>query len=137
MDEESSCYSSSYSSFLKTDTGSGSNDDSTFSNKINRTDDVSYLFFGVWLWVLAQLRFQEILKQRRKTYPMRKKDPPWVESVSVSPNLIYKYQMAVKNLDEILQLDLNTLKNSEQVCYPNNVRLHINFNVIFLLAHDG
>lgn len=28
QDEESSCYSSSYSSFFKTDTGSGSNDDS-------------------------------------------------------------------------------------------------------------
>jgi len=63
------------------------------------------------------LLFKEIMKERRKTYPMRKKDPPWVESVSVSPNLIYKYQMAVKNLDEILQMDLNTLRNTEQVCY--------------------
>lgn len=56
---------------------------------------------------------------------MRKKDPPWVESVSVSPNLIYKYQMAVKNLDEILQMDLNTLKNTEQVYYTNNSWLYI------------
>lgn len=43
MDEESSCYSSSYSSLLKTDTGSGSNDDSTSNNNTNRTDDVSNL----------------------------------------------------------------------------------------------
>lgn len=41
MEEESSCYSSSYSSFLKTDTGSRSNDDSASSNNTNRTEDVS------------------------------------------------------------------------------------------------
>lgn len=73
--------------------------------------------------VLTLLVFKEILKQGQKTYPMRKRDPPWVESVSVSPNLIYKYQMAVKNLDEILQMDLNTLRNTEQVCYSLNARI--------------
>ncbi|XP_066251347.1 period circadian protein [Euwallacea similis] len=104
MDEESSCYSSSYSSLLKTDTGSGSNDDSTSNNNSNRTDD-------------------EMLKQRQKVHPMRKKDPPWVESVTVSSDLIFKYQMAVKDLDDILKLDLNTLKRTEQPMMVND-QLH-------------
>lgn len=42
VDEESS-YSSSYSSFFKTDTGSGSNDDSNIpeSNSVKRTSEVN------------------------------------------------------------------------------------------------
>ncbi|CAG9837143.1 unnamed protein product [Diabrotica balteata] len=40
IDESSSCYSSSYSSFLKTDAGSGSNDDSNvMDNKSNKCDE--------------------------------------------------------------------------------------------------
>ncbi|XP_066142111.1 period circadian protein [Euwallacea fornicatus] len=104
MDEESSCYSSSYSSFLKTDTGSGSNDDSTSNNNSNKTDD-------------------EMLKQPQKVHPMRKKDPPWVESVTVSSDLIFKYQMEVKDLDDILKLDMNVLKKTEQPMMVND-QLH-------------
>ncbi|XP_050307412.1 period circadian protein isoform X2 [Anthonomus grandis grandis] len=104
MDEESSYYSSSYSSLLKTDTGSGSNDDSTSNNNTHKTDD-------------------DILKQKRKSYPQRKKDPPWVESVSVSSDLIYRYQVAVKDLDEILNADLDKLKGTEQPMMVND-QLH-------------
>ncbi|KAL1490355.1 hypothetical protein ABEB36_013066 [Hypothenemus hampei] len=103
MDEESSWYSSSYSSLLKTDTTSGSNDDSTSNNNTNRTD--------------------EIVKRQRKTYPLRKKDPPWMESVSASSDLIFKYQLTMKNIDEILKTDLSILNKTEQPIMVND-QLH-------------
>ncbi|KAJ8917493.1 hypothetical protein NQ315_005542 [Exocentrus adspersus] len=100
-DEDSSYYSSSYSSFLKTDPGSGSNDDSNMmDNKTNKTDD------NTW--------------KHRRNYPIRKKDPPWLESVSVSPDLIYRYQMTVKDLETILQADLNMLKAATQPTMVND-----------------
>ncbi|XP_018579022.1 period circadian protein isoform X2 [Anoplophora glabripennis] len=100
-DEESSCYSSSYSSFLKTDTGSGSNDDSNImENRTNRTDD------NTW--------------KDRRNYPIRKKDPPWLESVATSPDLIYRYQMTVKDLEDILEADLNVLKEITQPVMVND-----------------
>ncbi|XP_076270074.1 period circadian protein-like [Rhynchophorus ferrugineus] len=105
VDEESSCYSSSYSSLLKTDTGSGSNDDSTSQNKRSQRSD------------------DEIRKHQRKVYPMRKKDPPWVESVAMSPDLIYRYQVTVKDLEDILKTDLNALKNVDQPMMVND-QLH-------------
>ncbi|XP_030767929.1 period circadian protein-like isoform X1 [Sitophilus oryzae] len=108
LDEESSCYSSSYSSFLKTDTGSGSNDDTTSQNRTSRTDDFS---------------LKDILRQHQKSYPMRKKEPPWLESVSMSPELIYRYQVSVKDLEDILKNDLNVLKNVNQPMMVND-QLH-------------
>ncbi|CAH1129795.1 unnamed protein product [Ceutorhynchus assimilis] len=104
MDEESSCYSSSYSSLLKTESGSNYDTTSNNNTNTNRTDD-------------------EMFKQQRKTYPMRKKDPPWVESVSVSPDLIYRYQVAVQNLEDILKKDMDKLKSSEQPMMVND-QLH-------------
>ncbi|KAK9736489.1 Period protein 2/3C-terminal region [Popillia japonica] len=95
-DEESS-YSSFYSSFLKTDTGSGSNDDSTNAEikTINSND-------------------------KCRSYPFRKRDPPWLEAVSVTPELIYKYQMSVKEIEDILESDLNTLKQIHQPVLVND-----------------
>ncbi|XP_074028753.1 period circadian regulator isoform X2 [Leptinotarsa decemlineata] len=100
--ESSSCYSSSYSSFLKTDAGSGSNDDSsTTDNKINESDNEN-----TW--------------KGRRNYPIRKKEPPWQETVAVSPDLIYRYQMTVKDIEDILQADMNTLKNLTQPMQVND-----------------
>ncbi|KAJ8939006.1 hypothetical protein NQ314_011256 [Rhamnusium bicolor] len=100
-DEESSCYSSSYSSFFKTDNGSGSNDESNITeNKTNKSDDHPW--------------------KGSTNYPTRKKDPPWLESVVISPDLIYRYQMTVKNLEDILQADLKTLKQINQPTMVND-----------------
>lgn len=46
---------------------------------------------------------------------MRKRDPPWLEAVSVTPELIYRYQMAVRRVEDILEEDLNSLKQIHQV----------------------
>ncbi|KAG5886102.1 hypothetical protein JTB14_031702 [Gonioctena quinquepunctata] len=102
MDESSSCYSSSYSSFFKTDGGSGSNDEfNTMDNKINESDNEN-----TW--------------KGRRNYPIRKKEPPWLETVIASPDLIYRYQMTFKDLEDILQADLNTLKEVSQPMLVND-----------------
>ncbi|GJQ70192.1 per [Trypoxylus dichotomus] len=99
-DEESS-YSSFYSSFLKTDTGSGSNDDST--NAENKT-----------------IKSNDTVRQKTRYYSVRKRDPPWLEAVSMTPELIYKYQMSVKEIGDILESDLNTLKQIHQPMLVND-----------------
>lgn len=70
--------------------------------------------------------FQIILKNR-KTIPIRKKDPPWLETVSLSSELIYRYQMAVKDIEDILEADLKSLKAIDQPMLVNDQlnQLHI------------
>ncbi|XP_071052691.1 period circadian protein isoform X2 [Onthophagus taurus] len=97
VDEESS-YSSFYSSFLKTDTGSGSNDDSNNPEKANCDEN----------W------------QKYRYYPVRKRDPPWLEAVSITPELIYRYQIPMKEIGDILESDLNTLKEINQPMLVND-----------------
>ncbi|KAL3282597.1 hypothetical protein HHI36_005772 [Cryptolaemus montrouzieri] len=95
MDEGSSYYSSSYSSFLKTDPGSGSNDDSNTMDVKNVTSDDNS-------W------------RKNRNFPIRKRDPPWLNAVTITPDLVYRYQMAVKGMEDILQADLKTLKGMNQ-----------------------
>ncbi|XP_068903032.1 period circadian protein isoform X3 [Tenebrio molitor] len=98
--DDESCFSSSYSSFLKTDYGSGSNDDANGSeNKTSQSNEAS---------------------RTRKSFPVRKRDPPWLETVSVTPDIIYKYQMTVKGLDDILEADLHALKKIDQPMLVND-----------------
>ncbi|XP_044752877.1 period circadian protein [Coccinella septempunctata] len=101
MDEGSSYYSSSYSSFFKTDTGSGSNDDSNTMDIKNLTSDDNS-------W------------RKNKNFPIRKRDPPWLKSVSVNPDLVYRYQMAVKDVENILEADLKALNGMKQPEAVNN-----------------
>ncbi|KAF2905946.1 hypothetical protein ILUMI_00229 [Ignelater luminosus] len=100
QDEESS-YSSFYSSFLKTDTGSGSNDDSNGAENKNKSDD-------------------NATYKKPRTYPVRKCDPPWLETVSVTPELVYRYQMTVKSLEDILEADMKSLKVIDQPVLVND-----------------
>ncbi|CAH1117393.1 unnamed protein product [Phaedon cochleariae] len=101
IDESSSCCSFSYSSFLKTDAGSGSNDDTNMMDtRTNKSEE------NTW--------------KGRRNYPIRKKDPPWLESVQATPDLIYRYQMTVQDLEDILQADLKRLKETNQPMLVND-----------------
>lgn len=51
---------------------------------------------------------------------MRKREPPWMEAVSATPDLIYRYQMSVKGLEDILEADLNSLKDIDQPMLVND-----------------
>lgn len=111
VDEDSS-YSSSYSSFFKTDTESG-NDSNAAENKAIKSDNVLYNL----RYIKDCSKFYHLQDnwQRPKVYPLRKRDPPWLEAVSVTPELIYRYQMAVRRVEDILEEDLNSLKQIHQV----------------------
>lgn len=125
IDEESS-YSSFYSSFLKTDPGSGSNDDSNnMDSKANKSDDVRIIIFDLFCNYFLHFIFNYSFKFIKNTWhrppicPMRKRDPPWMESVKATPDLIYRYQMSIKGLEDILKADLNSLKEIDQVICDN------------------
>ncbi|KAK4879539.1 hypothetical protein RN001_007685 [Aquatica leii] len=94
QDEESS-YSSFYSSFLKTDTGSGSNDDSNAETNRNSKNNSSN-------------------EKDRRSQPIKKCDPSWMEAVIVTPELVYRYQMSEKNLKDVLQSDMKALESLNQ-----------------------
>nr|CAH7756108.1 unnamed protein product [Callosobruchus chinensis] len=119
MDESSSCYSSSYSSFLKTDTGtgSGSNDD---YNPITAPTANATAY-------KADQKKQNMTRKkggnansRSGCQQIRNKDPPWLESVQVSHDLVYRYQMAVRDIEDILRADLDTLKEFNQPVLVND-----------------
>lgn len=57
---------------------------------------------------------QNQASDRKQKYPLRKQEPPWLETVSVTPELVYRYKMAVRGLEDILEADLNTLKEVHQ-----------------------
>ncbi|XP_063373235.1 period circadian protein [Cydia amplana] len=103
-DGESS-YSSFYSSFFKTDSGSAE-DSGDAKNKRNQTDSSGATNSGND-------------NPRNKQMQRRKKEPPWMEQVCVTSELIYKYQVVTKSLDEVLISDKNKLAGLEQPSLVN------------------
>ncbi|XP_024881332.1 period circadian protein-like isoform X2 [Temnothorax curvispinosus] len=51
---------------------------------------------------------------------MRRKDPPWLEGVQLTPELIYEYQIHPKTLNEVLKTDLDAMKNFNQPLLVND-----------------
>ncbi|XP_053623942.1 period circadian protein isoform X3 [Plodia interpunctella] len=111
-DGESS-YSSFYSSFFKTESGSAEDSGGTEkkSNKFwnknrpgDQTPEDSYCY-----------------KDSRNVKKMarRKMEPPWVEQVCVTSELIYKYQILTKTMDEVLTADQQKINNLEQPTLVN------------------
>lgn len=90
MDQSS--FSSFYSSFLKTDCSTidddmGSCRKSDNEFKYNRT---------------------------RKTW---RREPPWLDNVNVTADLVYRYQMKTRDVNEVLKSDLKALKLINQVIF--------------------
>ncbi|XP_076754367.1 period circadian regulator isoform X2 [Xylocopa sonorina] len=50
----------------------------------------------------------------------RRKEPPWLEGVQLTPELIYEYQVHPKTLNEVLQADMDALKNFNQPLLVND-----------------
>ncbi|XP_067005842.2 period circadian protein isoform X2 [Anabrus simplex] len=48
------------------------------------------------------------------------KDPPWLEDVTVTPDLVYRYQMDDQNLENVLKRDLEALKSIHQPLMVND-----------------
>lgn len=47
----------------------------------------------------------------------RRSQPPWLDNVNVTSDLVYKYQMTGKTIDDVLKADLNYLKTVHQVLF--------------------
>lgn len=56
----------------------------------------------------------------KQQHGKRRKEPPWLEGVHVTPELIYEYQIHPKTLNEVLQADMNALKNFNQPLLVND-----------------
>ncbi|XP_018050159.1 PREDICTED: period circadian protein isoform X6 [Atta colombica] len=51
---------------------------------------------------------------------MRRKAPPWLEGVQLTPELIYEYQMHPGTLNEVLKADLDVMKTFSQPLLVND-----------------
>lgn len=56
----------------------------------------------------------------KQHYGKRRKEPPWLEGVQLTPELIYEYQIHPKTLNEVLQADMDALKNFNQPLLVND-----------------
>ncbi|XP_017879137.1 uncharacterized protein LOC108624391 [Ceratina calcarata] len=50
----------------------------------------------------------------------RSKEPPWLEGVQLTPELIYEYQIHPKTLNEVLKADMDALKTLNQPLLVND-----------------
>ncbi|XP_038216692.1 period circadian protein isoform X2 [Zerene cesonia] len=96
-DEESS-YSSFYSNFFKSESGSAEESDVK-----KRSIDA-----------IPPYESHQVKKVAR-----RKMEPPWMEHVCVTSELIYKYQVMPKTLEEVLSCDKKRLESLEQPTLVN------------------
>lgn len=80
---EESSYSSLYSSFLRTESSSNEESDR---------------------------KKHEVLITDRPKKIWRRLDPPWLDNVKVTSDLIYRYQKTPKAISDVLEADLSTLK---------------------------
>lgn len=51
---------------------------------------------------------------------MWRRDPPWLDGVQLTPELIYEYQMHPKTLNEVLKADMDAMKNFNQPLLVND-----------------
>ncbi|XP_068633889.1 period circadian protein isoform X3 [Battus philenor] len=107
-DEESS-YSSFYSSFFKTESGSA--EESSEPKKQNVAREKSSFGRGSYSHGFDT--------PEAKSVPRRKMEPPWMEQVCVTSELIYKYQVLTKSMEEVLASDLEKMKTFEQPSLVN------------------
>ncbi|XP_015189237.1 PREDICTED: period circadian protein isoform X3 [Polistes dominula] len=62
----------------------------------------------------------ENLQQAAKVkHAIHRRDPPWLEGVQLTPELIYEYQLRPKTLNEVLESDMDSLKKISQPLLVN------------------
>lgn len=98
--EDESSYSSFYSSFLKTDEGpTSSNEGPAESFKYDMTKTLN-----------NGMNWETTLKP-----PTKRPNPHWLDNVDLTDELIYRYQIDGRTLNDILRADLFAMRNVNQV----------------------
>lgn len=97
--EDESSHSSFYSSFLKTDEGpTSSNEGRNEKFKYDSGKDM-----------------EDMQWEKTPKIPARRPDPHWLDNINVTPELVYRYQVNARTLNDVLNDDLYALKNVHQV----------------------
>ncbi|CAG4929811.1 unnamed protein product [Parnassius apollo] len=109
-DRESS-YSSFCSSFFKTESGRSA-ESSDSKKDFGKIGKKSAIDGGHGNWPAFET-------EQIKNSPRRKMVPPWMEHVCVTSELIYKYQILTKSMDEVLSGDKQKIKTLEQPSLVN------------------
>ncbi|XP_037914579.1 period circadian protein isoform X3 [Hermetia illucens] len=99
MDESS--FSSFYSSFLKTD---GSSDGPQDIEKAQSKES-------------HEMQWEKTHSQIRR--PFRRPEPPWLDKVTITPELVYRYQINARTITEVLKADLTALQCIRQPVMVN------------------
>ncbi|KAM3968404.1 period circadian regulator [Aphomia sociella] len=117
MDGESS-YSSFYSSFFKTESGSAEE-----SGDAKKTSIAKIRFWdssrGEEQTSSGEATSSCHKPRQYKTVTKRKMDPPWLEQVCVTSDLMFKYQVLTRTMDEVLTLDKQKITNIKQPSLVN------------------
>ncbi|CAB3225187.1 unnamed protein product [Arctia plantaginis] len=108
-DGESS-YSSFYSSFFKTESGSAEESGDAKKNEAKDSRMRSPIHCIPTYYEPKQV----------KKVTRRKMEPPWMEQVCLTSELIYKYQILTKNVEEVLTADKQKLSSFEQPSLVND-----------------
>ncbi|XP_059620857.1 period circadian protein isoform X2 [Phlebotomus argentipes] len=113
---DDSSMSSFYSSFLKTDASSGDdrNDGERSMQKESEVFSVSIRPSGVQSFnsdpfydTSQEMQWDKGVTVRK---PWRRPEPPWLDNVSVTPDLVYRYQVTAKAVTDVLKADMSALK---------------------------
>ncbi|RVE45060.1 hypothetical protein evm_010294 [Chilo suppressalis] len=119
-DGESS-HSSFYSSFFKTESGSIEEPDPKKVNTKQTNNDTLKTEFQQKdaPFESSPTSYVYDSTQKTKTPPRRKMTPSWMEQVNVTSELIYKYQVMTKTMDEVLQNDKQRISEFAQPSLVN------------------
>ncbi|XP_075991029.1 period circadian regulator isoform X11 [Anticarsia gemmatalis] len=112
-DGESS-YSSFYSSFFKTESGSA--EESGDAKKAEAMKKVRFSTFQTPLDSSSNYSKPDAVTKAAR----RKMEPPWMEQVCVTSELIYKYQVLTKTMEEVLSADKKKMDAFEQPSLVND-----------------
>lgn len=61
--------------------------------------------------------------------PIKRPKPHWLDNINVTPELIYRYQISTRTLNDVLNTDMYALKNIHQV----NIFMHIFGKILIFL----
>uniref|UniRef100_A0A7G3A994 Period circadian protein n=5 Tax=Lutzomyia TaxID=252607 RepID=A0A7G3A994_LUTLO len=118
---DDSSMSSFYSSFLKTDASSGDDRNDGYRTKESEVFSVSFRPSGVQS--IENDHFYDHTQDMqwdKCRKPWRRPEPPWLDNVSVTPDLVYRYQVTAKAIPDVLQADLSALKLIHQPVMVND-----------------
>lgn len=95
----------------------------------------------MWLIIAKYFKQDDALRpiQRKSEKGVKRGSIPyWMKSIESTPDLVLRYQLRTKELEETLQADLRVLREINQVSLPKNykkIRLIYSYNVLKIIGY--